>query len=422
MKGGTEYQSSKHKRMIRPQTSITITVGGTLLDSSGRSVESTKESLRAILQKMNTSSTKVFRVSPALILLCIFALEPAAFGGFVDDWARMKTIVPQGYVCVRAAEPIKIDGVVSEADWVKAPWTRDFRDIEGDARPIPRFRTRAKMLWDNDYFYVAVEVEEPHVWGTITNHDAVIFQDNDFEVFIDPNADNHEYYEFEMNALNTGWDLLLKKPYIDGGPALNEWEIPGLKTAVHVNGTINNPADRDVGWSIEIAFPWKALAQYAHRPAPPHEGDQWRVNFSRVEWQIRIIEGRYEKVPGAREDNWVWSPQGIIDMHRPEQWGYVQFTEKHPAQETFTPDPSAKARQVLRGIYYAQKDFEKAHHRWAGSMNELGLTGDFDGEFLVPPALRLTPEGFECSATIRLPKARLLKCSIRQDGRIVVSD
>lgn len=47
-----------------------------------------------------------------------------------------------------------------------------------------------------------------------------------------------------MNALNTGWDLRLPKPYKDGGPALNEWEIHGLKTAVHIDGTLNDPSDR----------------------------------------------------------------------------------------------------------------------------------------------------------------------------------
>ena len=43
-------------------------------------------------------------------------------------------------------------------------------------------------------------------------------------MFIDPDGDNHLYYEFEINALNTVWDLLLPKPYRDGGPALNGWE------------------------------------------------------------------------------------------------------------------------------------------------------------------------------------------------------
>ena len=115
-----------------------------------------------------------------------------------------------------------------------APWTDAFVDIEGDVRPRPRFHTRAKMLWDDTYFYVAALLEEPHVWGTLTKHDSVIFQDNDFEIFIDPDGDNQEYYEIEINALNTEWDLFLKKAYRDGGPAMNEWEIPGLKTAVHV--------------------------------------------------------------------------------------------------------------------------------------------------------------------------------------------
>src|SRR4051812_47184061 len=95
---------------------------------------------------------------------------------------------PRGYVCYRATSPIKIDGKLDDAAWQAAPWTDDFVDIEGDKKPKPRFRTRVKMLWDNQYFYIAAELEEPHVWGTLTKHDSVIFQDNDFEFFVDPNG------------------------------------------------------------------------------------------------------------------------------------------------------------------------------------------------------------------------------------------
>ena len=138
-------------------------------------------------------------------------------------------------------------------------------DIEGDAKPKPRCATRMKMLWDDQYLYIAAELEEPHLWATLTEHDSVIFQDNDFEVFLDPDGDNQNYCELELNALNTTWDLLLTKPYRDGGRAINAWEILGLKTAVHLDGTLNDPRDKDRGWTVEIAWPWKGLKELTSR-------------------------------------------------------------------------------------------------------------------------------------------------------------
>ena len=45
------------------------------------------------------------------------------------------------YVCYRAAEPLKIDGYLNDAPWKSAPWTDLFVDIEGAAKPLPRFAT-----------------------------------------------------------------------------------------------------------------------------------------------------------------------------------------------------------------------------------------------------------------------------------------
>ncbi|MBI5086875.1 MAG: carbohydrate-binding family 9-like protein [Acidobacteria bacterium] len=231
---------------------------------------------------------------------------------------------PRQYACRRAPAPVRIDGRLDDAAWRSAAWTSAFVDIEGAVKPRPRFRTRAKLLWDDNFFYVAAELNEPHVWGTLTAHDSVIFRDNDFEVFLNPSGDGLNYFEFEINALNTGWDLFLPKPYKLKGRADNTWEIPGLQTAVHVDGTLNDPRDRDRSWTVEIAFPWNAFASRApvRRPSP---GETWRVNFSRVEWRVEVREGRYLKLPGFKEDNWVWSPQGVVDMHVPEKWGVVRF-------------------------------------------------------------------------------------------------
>ena len=128
-----------------------------------------------------------------------------------------------------------------------------------------------------------------------------------------------------MNVLNTGWDLYLDKPYKKKGNADNGWEILGLKTAVNAVGTINDPSDRDHGWTLEIALPWSAFNRGPRPAIKPKKGETWRMNFSRVEWQVDVRDGRYVKSVGVKEDNWVWSPQGLIDMHVPEMWGFVAF-------------------------------------------------------------------------------------------------
>jgi hypothetical protein len=356
----------------------------------------------------------VWTTAAALLLAGLLTPGPAAD----DSPPGAVYIPPKGYVCHRTIGPLTIDGRLDEPSWRAVPWTDDFVDIEGDARPRPRFRTRVKMLWDDQYFYVGAELEEPHVWGTLTEHDAIIFQDNDFEVFIDPSGSSHHYAEFEINALNTGWDLLLTRPYKDGGKAINSWEIPGLKTAVHVDGTLNDPRDTDRGWSVELAFPWKVLSELAQHGGPPKDGEQWRVNFSRVEWLHEIVSGKYRKVPGKREDNWVWSPQGVIDMHRPETWGYVQFSTVPVGKATFQPDPAGPARHQLHRVYYAQRAFREKHKRWATSLGELGLEGLNHANLATGPLLQVTQSGYEVTVELKRAASKDLRWHIRQDALV----
>ena len=274
-----------------------------------------------------------------LLPMCVFGLlavylltrlppprytRPAATGTV----AAMPQVLPKSYRCRRAPHPVRVSGRGDDPAWALADWTDDFVDIEGDKRPTPRFRTRAKMLWDDRFFYVLAELDEPHVWATITKRNAVIFHDNDFEVFLDPDGDGANYHEFEVNALNTIWELTLPVRYSRGGKPVDPATLPGLVSAVHVDGTLNDPSDVDRGWSVEVAFPFDGLARYnPGRATPPLVGDAWRVNFSRVEWQHTVVDGRYAKRPGVKEDNWVWSPQGLLDMHQPEHWGFVHFEE-----------------------------------------------------------------------------------------------
>jgi hypothetical protein len=244
-----------------------------------------------------------------------------------DAAAQRRYVAPQ-----LAAAPV-IDGRLDDPAWRAAPWSEDFIDIEGPAKPAPRHRTRVKLAWTDAALVVAAELEEPHLWATLTRRDAVIFHDNDIELFVDPDGDARRYFELEINALNTQWDLFLPVAYRDGGHAVDGFDFAGLRTAVHLDGTLNDPRDTDRGWTVEILIPFTAFRAQDVAHAAPRPGDTWRVNFSRVQWDLDVVDGAYAKARDPAtgkprpEHNWVWSPQGVIDMHQPERWGIVEFVE-----------------------------------------------------------------------------------------------
>ena len=354
-------------------------------------------------------------------LLCMVTLSAPASQPVVPDF-EATPFAPRRYVAYRASSMIILDGKLNEPVWAAAAWSDPFIDIEGDSRPRPRFQTRAKMLWDDENLYVAAEMEEPDIWGTLTARDSVIFRDNDFEIFIDPDGDTHAYYELEVNALGTPWDLMLIKPYRDGGRAIDAWDIAGLQVGIDIRGTINRPGDRDDGWTVEVAMPWRILREAAPGRKPPQSGDRWRVNFSRVEWQVDATDGRYGKrlKPGMKdplpEDNWVWSPQGAINMHMPERWGYVQFSGMRAGSgtEPFVADPNEAVKWALRRLYYRQRSVREKSGGYAARLDALSV-GDIrvDGlEFR--PVMHSTPSFYEIIA----PGFGGAVVHIDQDGRV----
>ncbi len=356
--------------------------------------------------------------APLLLLTMVLAQAP----GTARPPAPAQATEPLHYVCTRAVNPPSIDGSLDDAAWQAAAWSESFVDIEGSAQPRPPLRTRMKLLWDDRYLYVAGELEEPDVWGTLTQRDAVIFQDNDFELFIDPDADTHDYYELEINALGTVWDLFLVKPYRDGGPPLHGWDIAGLRSAVRVQGTLNRPGDRDRGWTVELALPWSALSEAAPERRAPRAGEYWRINFSRVEWDVDVRASGYAKRTDARtgkalpEHNWVWSPQGVIDMHRPELWGIVQFsaaTAGSPAV-AWTPPPDEAVRRALRRVYLAEYAWFREHDGYTTDLAALGLDG---GDWKAPRAFEI-----QAGSDFFVARAAGLAAGstwhIRDDGRI----
>ncbi len=313
---------------------------------------------------------------------------------------------PRRYGCLFTPHPPALNGDVEGPAWRRAPWTEDFLDIEGPEHNLqPWLRTQAKMLWDEQCLYIGAQMEEPRVWATMTQRDAVIFRDHDFEVFLDPDGDNHQYVELEMNALNTVWDLLLPKPYRDGGPAVNAFDLAGLRTGVKVDGFLNDPLRPSKGWSATIAIPWSSIKMLSSQPVPPRDGDRWRINFSRVEWDLDVVDGKFHKISGRPEHNWVWSPQWAINMHRPETWGFLEFQKSARA---VLPDPYWAERCALMDLYYRERSHHEKNKTFAQPA-DIGVK--FGGYFL-------SQDGFWL-ASLKAKDGAVV--TVREDSRLTIS-
>ena len=258
------------------------------------------------------------------------------------------------------------------------------------------------------------------VWAYQTEHDCVIFLENDFEIFLDPTGDTHNYLEYEVNALGTDWDLYLSQPYRNRPAVLNGWEFAGMKSAVWVDGTVNNPNDTDKGWGVEVFIPWETLNQVmnGHKGAP-NSGDQFRVNFSRVEWTTEVKDGKYVKIPIKGEDkireyNWVWAPTGVINIHLPEYWAYVQFSDKVAGQgeDSFQAKPEEATKWMLRQLYYRQKEYQAATGEFAATATALKASDICSAEQVAKMTVERTASLFEIS----LPAADGSVWRINQDG------
>lgn len=314
--------------------------------------------------------------------------------------------VPPAYVCGRATTPPLIDGSGDDSIWQEAHELSPLRDIEGSAIP---HACRIRMLWDDHYLYILADMDEEHLRAAQKKHDSIIFHDPDFEVFIDPDGDGLNYIELEINALNTTWDLFITRPYRFNDPhILHDWEIPGLKHAVNLRGTLNNSTDTDEGWSVELAIPWSSITTHDHQPRTgkaPAPGTEMRFNFSRVNWQVTPTpDGGYHKLPYP-ESNHVWAPTGKVNIHLPEHWGRVIFSSQ-PAGK-WVASPPAPHETTRLALYKVLND--QLEHR--------GKHGAFSKNPALPPLVQISyplPDFFILTATCPHSGIRM---SLDSEGR-----
>lgn len=252
---------------------------------------------------------------------------PIATRAQADASGRMKGPVlgegvaaapPPSYRAAFAHTPPRIDGVIDAEEW------RDARVVtlrgSRDGAAVQR-RTDARILWDEEHLYVAFEVEDPDVWGTHRTRDAKLYEEEVVELFIDADGDGRDYNELQLSPHNVLFDAAFTRPRKDMDLT---WDS-GTRSAVKVDGSLDDASDTDRGWTAELAIPIARLKDLPR--TPPRAGDRWRFNLYRLEHleRRRRVEGQS------------FAPLHANDFHRLGRFGWLIFDGGPRAPEASGP-------------------------------------------------------------------------------------
>jgi uncharacterized repeat protein (TIGR03806 family) len=188
------------------------------------------------------------------------------------------------FECRWAGSPITVDGKPDDAAWKNAqvidtfylPW------LQEKARPA-RTGTKARLLWDREYLYFLAEMEDTDLYADVTEHNGQTWDNDVFELFFKPAADKPGYYEFQVNAAGTVFDLFQPRR---GAGGLRRFGSKGefhVEAKVKLDGTLNKWTDTDKGWTVEGRIPWSDFLRTGGRPNP---GEKWKFALCRYDYSV----------------------------------------------------------------------------------------------------------------------------------------
>lgn len=218
--------------------------------------------------------------------------------------ARAQESAPTAYECRLTAEAIVIDGKLDEETWKHAAPLTFMVPV---THKKPQTATIGRIAWDKANLYVAFEAVDEDLKAVLTGHDSPTYKDDVLEVFFQPSLDGEVYHNIEINALGTVFDAIR-------GTEGKAWTCENMKTSIVLDGTINDPADHDKGWTMEVAIPFASLPSLGG--AAPKAGDEWKLHLARYDYSA-YIEGGKELSSCA--------PLTKVNFHHRPDWLTLRF-------------------------------------------------------------------------------------------------
>ncbi len=176
---------------------------------------------------------------------------------------------------LKIEEPIKVDGLVSEAVWEKAAEAADFIQFEPERGKKASQKTIVKILYDRNFIYFGFlchDTQPEKIVASITKRDSDVDEDDSVYVLVDTFHDRRSCYYFATNLLGTQLDGRITE---NGRTEDDTWD-----------GIWKSAAQRtEFGWSAEIAVELNSLKY------EPGDNKSWGLNLGRN--VPRILEASF---------------------------------------------------------------------------------------------------------------------------------
>ena len=220
-----------------------------------------------------------------LFLISISLADESNRRGIVDDYTKLKNKI---YMSTRTDTPPIINGDLDDAAWENAVLLDDFLQFEPYNLIAPTVRTEARILYDDDYLYVAFNNFHPDpdkIMVRRARRDdwraGFDFNADWVGIGIDSRNDDKTGYWFAVNAAEVQVDVAISG---DGhGGFDGTWNaVWDSKVSFH-----------DDGWSAEIRIPFNVF-QYS--------------KTSEQEWGTSLQRGYFSN---QEEIHWPGRPKGV---------------------------------------------------------------------------------------------------------------
>ena len=242
-------------------------------------------------------------------LFAVISLLQGAAGPAATASRGGSVASPAAAVAVRASVPVVIDGRADDAIWTTAPAITDFTEFVPTEGAAARYRTEARVAYDDHNFYVFIRAYDPEprrISNVLARRDVRPPTDQ-LKIMIDAYHDRRTGYEFAVSPGGVKRDYAVYDDNNEDQSWDGVWDV-----ATQVDS---------LGWTAEFRVP---LSQLRFAPAKTHI-------FGFAIW--RDIERYKERVawPAYRPSQFGFMSQlgditGIDDIPAPRRLDVTPYT------------------------------------------------------------------------------------------------